>query len=227
MHMVLGISALVPAYNEEDTIERTINAIKCSKYIKDVYVIDDGSNDDTAQRARKAGAKVFILDKNRGKGYALKHGLDNIIDKNEIVVFLDGDLDASHKDIDKLIEPIMKKDCDVTIAKFPPAKKKGGFGFVKLLAKKGIKHYTNKDIDCGLSGQRAFRTYVLKNLKEIPSKYAVEIGMTIDILKSGYVIKEIEVEMGHRETGRDIKGFIHRGKQFYQILWTLILRRFR
>lgn len=225
--MSLKVSALVPAYNEEEKIEKIIYTIKCSRYIKEVYVIDDGSDDDTSLKARKAGARVLILDKNKGKGYALKCGLKNIIDKNEIVVFLDADLEASHNDIDKLIEPIINNDCDVSIAKFPPAKKKGGFGLVRLLAKRGIKLYTNKDIDCGLSGQRAFKVNVLKNLKGIPSKYGVEIGMTIDILKLGYVIKEVEVEMRHRETGRNLKGFIHRGKQFYQILWTLILQGVR
>lgn len=225
--MGLEISALVPVYNEEDRIEETIETIKNSKYIKEVFVVDDGSKDNTAIKARDAGAKVLKLDRNRGKGYALKYGLDRIIDKNEIIIFLDGDLRASHDDIDKLIEPVIQRECDVSIAKFLSSKKKGGFGFVKLLAKKGIEFYTNESIDCGLSGQRAFRTQVLRIFKEIPSRYGVEVGMTIDILKSGYVIKEIEVSMGHRETGRNLNGFIHRGRQFYQILWTLILKGFR
>ncbi|WP_432409486.1 glycosyltransferase family 2 protein [Wukongibacter sp. M2B1] len=225
--MTAGISALVPVYNEEDRIERTIETIKNSKYIKEVFVIDDGSKDNTAIRATDAGANVIKLDKNRGKGYALKYGLDRIIDKNEIIIFLDGDLEASHRDIDRLIEPVIQKECDVSIAKFIQPKKKGGFGFVKLLAKKGIKFYTRQNIDSGLSGQRAFRAEVLRSCKEMPLRYGVEVGMTIDILKSGYRIKEIEVGMGHRETGRDLNGFIHRGKQFYQILWTLILKGFR
>jgi len=225
--VAIEISALVPVYNEEDRIEKTIETIKNSRYIKEVFVVDDGSKDNTALRASNAGAKVIKLDKNRGKGYALKYGLDRIIDKNEIIIFLDGDLDASHNDIDRLIKPVIQNDCDVSIAKFLQPKKKGGFGLVKLLAKKGIKFYTRQNIDCGLSGQRAFRAEVLKNFKEMPSRYGVEVGMTIDILKSGYIIKEIEVNMAHRETGRDLNGFIHRGKQFYQILWTLILKGFR
>lgn len=220
--MTLEISALVPAYNEGDKIENTINNIKKSRYIGKIYVVDDGSNDDTSFRAMEAGAKVLRLDQNRGKGFALKYGLERIVDKNDIVVFLDGDLDASHRDIDKLIEPVVKNHCDVTIAKFSSPKKKGGFGFVKGLAKRGIKFYTKEEIDSGLSGQRAFKVDVLRKFTEIPYRYGVEVGMTIDILKLGFTIKEIEVEMGHRETGRDLNGFLHRGKQFYQILLTLI-----
>ncbi|WP_432664802.1 glycosyltransferase family 2 protein [Wukongibacter baidiensis] len=225
--MPIEISALVPVYNEEDRIEKTIETIKNSRYIREVIVVDDGSQDSTAVKASNAGAKVIKLDKNMGKGYALKYGLDRMIDENEIIIFLDGDLDASHNDIDRLIEPVIQGDCDVSIAKFLQSKKKGGFGLVKLLAKKGIEFYTRQNIDSGLSGQRAFRTEVLRNFKKMPSRYGVEVGMTIDILKSGYSIKEIEVSMGHRETGRDLNGFIHRGKQFYQILWTLILKGFR
>ncbi|MCG8540100.1 MAG: glycosyltransferase family 2 protein [Clostridia bacterium] len=220
--MALNISALVPAYNEGDKIENTIKTIKNSKYINDIYVVDDGSKDDTALIASKGGAKVLKLKRNRGKGYALKYGLKEIIDINQIVVFLDGDLDTSPRDIDRLIEPVLYGDCDVTIAKFSPSKKKGGFGMVKLLAKTGIKFYTNREIDSGLSGQRAFNVNVLKDIKSIPSRYGVEVGMTIDILKLGYTIKEIEVGMGHRETSRNLGGFIHRGKQFYQIFLTLI-----
>lgn len=222
---MLEICAIVPAYNEEDKIESTIKAINTSKYIKDIYVVDDGSEDDTATRAEGVGAKVFKLDKNRGKGYALEYGLRRIIDKSEIIVFLDGDLDASGKDIDRLVEPILNNECDVTIARFSRAKKKGGFGLVKSLAKNGVKYFTDQEIECTLSGQRAFKTEVLQNIEKIPSKYGVEVGMTIDILKSGFTIKEVDVEMGHRETGRDLRGFIHRGKQFYQILWTLIIKR--
>lgn len=221
---MINISALIPAYNEEDKIEKTIGTIKKSKYILKIYVIDDGSNDNTALRASKAGAKVFRLNKNRGKGYALKYGLDKIIDNNEIIIFLDGDLEASQRDIDRLIEPLFENQCDVTIAKFPKSKKKGGFGLVKLLAKNGVKYFTNKELDCSLSGQRAFKSKVLRSIDKIPYKYGVEVGMTIDILKAGFVIKEVEVDMCHRETGRDLRGFIHRGKQFYQILWTLILQ---
>lgn len=222
---MLNISALVPAYNEGDKIEKTIETIKKSKYIRDIYVIDDGSKDNTASVASEAGAKVFKLDKNRGKGYALKYGIKKIIDRNEIIIFLDGDLEGSQRDIDRLIKPVLENKCDVTIGKFPKSKKKGGFGLVKTLAKKGVKHFTNKEIDCSLSGQRAFKAEVLRSIHNMPSRYGVEVGMTINILKLGFVIKEIEVDMGHRETGRDLKGFIHRGKQFYQILWTLILQR--
>ena len=64
---------------------------------------------------------------------------------------------------------------------------------------------------------RIFKKEVLEKFDEIPFGYGVEVGMTIDILKYGYRIKEVLVNMTHSETGRDLQGFIHRGKQYYHI----------
>ena len=55
--------------------------------------------------------------------------------------------------------------------------------------------------------------------------YALEFGMTVDALKRGYRIVEVPVEMTHRETGRDLKGFLHRGKQFRDILREIVRRK--
>ena len=66
-------------------------------------------------------------------------------------------------------------------------------------------------------GQRAFKKEVISKFDHIPEGYGVEVGMTIDILKWGYRIKEVTVDMTHNETGRDLSGFIHRGKQYLHI----------
>lgn len=163
-----------------------------------------------------------------GKGYVLNYGLQKILKENfEIISFVDADLMESAKEFVKLFEPIEKNIADVTIALFPRAKRKGGFGLVKGLAKNGIKLYTGEEIFSGISGQRAFKREVLESLKTIPSGYAVEVGMTIDILRKGFRIKEVPVNMTHNETGRNIQGFKHRGKQFFHILKILIQKGFQ
>lgn len=137
--------------------------------------------------------------------------------KADIIGFLDGDLGNTASEVEKLITPIINNECDVTIAKFPPAKKKGGLGFVKNLAKESVKEMTGVELTSTLSGQRIFKKEVLEIFDEIPFGYGVEVGMTIDILKNNFKIEEVLVNMTHSETGRDLKGFIHRGKQFYHI----------
>jgi len=216
------VSVLIPAFNEEKNIYHTIEAVQASKLVDNILVIDDGSKDNTKEIALSSGVKVLSLEENKGKGYALKRGINEVVDKNQIVVFLDADLRDTALEVDKLIIPVLEDKCDVAIARFKPPKSKGGFGMVKKLAKEGVRFYTGYNISYSLSGQRAYKSEVLKNIKWLPSNYGIEVSMTIDILRLGYRIKEIDVDMIHRETDRNINGFIHRGKQFIQIFKTLV-----
>lgn len=214
------ISIIIPAYNEEDKIKDTLESIKSIETINQIIVVDDGSSDKTTEKASQVQSekiKVFTLDKNKGKGFALNYGLKIAMENADIIGFLDGDLGSSSSEVEKLITPIINNEADVIIAKFPPAKKKGGLGFVKGLAKQSVLDMTGEELEATLSGQRLFKKEVLQQFEEIPFGYGVEVGMTIDILKKGYKIKEVLVNMTHSETGRDLKGFIHRGKQYYHI----------
>ena len=215
-------SVLIPAYNEGSRIRKTIMGIMDIEEIDDIVVVDDGSADETySQIEGMDKVRAYKLEKNMGKGYAMNHGLGHM-DGADIIVFLDADVCESSSEIKKLITPILNGECDVTIAAFPPAKKKGGFGLVKRLAKGGVKLFTGREIHSSLSGQRAFKREVIEKLGDMPAGYGVEVGMTIDILRYGYSIKEVPVQMTHNETGRDISGFKHRGRQFYHILLILL-----
>ena len=210
------LSIIIPAYNEENKIKDTLENIKDIEEISEIIVVDDGSSDNTSKVAKEVKSpKITVItqDKNRGKGYALNNGLKIAMEKADIIGFLD----SSSKEVSKLITPILNNEADVIIAKFPPAKKKGGLGFVKGLAKSSVLEMTGVELDATLSGQRIFKKEVLEKFDEIPFGYGVEVGMTIDILKYGYRIKEVLVNMTHSETGRDLQGFIHRGKQYYHI----------
>ncbi|MGL4914505.1 MAG: glycosyltransferase family 2 protein [Romboutsia sp.] len=214
------VSIIIPAYNEENKIKDTLENIKNIESIDEIIVVDDGSKDKTTEIAKSVQSnkiKVHKLEKNKGKGFALNYGLDIAMKNADIIGFLDGDLGSSSSEVSKLITPVINNEADVVIAKFPPAKKKGGLGFVKGLAKESVLEMTGVELDATLSGQRIFKKEVLEKFDEIPFGYGVEVGMTIDILKHGYKIKEILVNMTHSETGRDLNGFVHRGKQYYHI----------
>ncbi len=217
------VTAIVPAYNEEGRIRNTVLALKGIEYIQHIYVINDGSTDKTYDMADSVdGIDVVNQYPNRGKGEALYRGLQLALKDSDIIVFADADLEDSARDVEKLIVPILEDRADVTIAKFPPAKRKGGFGFVKKLAGEGVYINTGKRMDTVLSGQRAFKSGVLRQINVRYKGYGVELGMLIDILNRGYSVMEVDVNMYHNETGRDLSGFIHRGKQFWQILTVLI-----
>lgn len=220
---------VVPAYNEEKNIEKTIEGLKNINIIDDIVVVDDGSTDNTKLILSTLDVKVISLGTNYGKGYAMKKAIDEI--ECDIIGFIDGDVGITSSEVEKLIEPVILGDADFTIAKFPSASKnvniKGGFGLVKKLAKRGVYYYTGKLIDTSLSGQRVYKKEIVDNMKYIPNHYGIEVAMTVQAINNGYTFREIPVNMTHRYTDRSLKGFKHRGKQFIDILRTLIVLFFR
>lgn len=214
------VLAVIPAYNEEENILNTINNVKSIDLIDEIVVVDDGSTDKTSQIVKNLDVSLIRLDKNLGKGYAIKKAIETMDYK--YLVLLDGDLGKSSGEINKLIKPVIEDECDVTIARFGKARKKGGFGLVKNLAKFGVYFYTGEKIDTTLSGQRVYKKEVIESINYIPDRFGIEVAMTVGTFRNKFRVKEVDVTMSHNETGRNIRGFIHRGRQFKDILVTLI-----
>jgi len=100
------ITAIIPAYNEEATVAEVVRVARSSKLIDEVLVVSDGSTDNTVETARAAGARVLELQKNNGKGSAMRLG---VLDTNApIVLFLDADLRGLTVDhLELLIWPVI------------------------------------------------------------------------------------------------------------------------
>ncbi|MGI6705493.1 MAG: glycosyltransferase family 2 protein [Clostridia bacterium] len=212
----MKVSAIIPAYNEEERIGMTIKSLHNISEIDQVIVVDDGSNDQTGKIAQGLKAQVIRLNKNRGKAFALLKGYEWA--NGDILLFVDGDLGQCAVELRHLIEPVRNGEADITIAKFPETEKKAGFGFAKGLASWGVERITGVRISCVLSGQRAVLRDKLQESFLMYKGFGVETGMTIDLILSGCRFKEVPLALSHRESGRDIKGFIHRYKQFLDIL---------
>lgn len=187
--------------------------------IDQVVVVDDASTDDTAELAQAAGAVVQVLRENLGKGGALNHGAALVT--GDVVVLLDGDLGSSAAEARGLLLPVLEGSADMTVARFPRSRKKGGFGLVKGLARSGIKHFCGFEAQAPLSGQRAMTRAVLKQVVPFASGYGVEVALTIAVARQGFRVLEVPVNMTHAETGRDLRGFVHRGQQFVHVARVL------
>lgn len=214
-----GVSALIPAYNEGTRIAATINSLKQAPEIDEIVVVDDGSKDNTAEVAAAHGAKTVKLPANTGKGGAITAAFPYL--HGETVLLIDADLQESAVLAAVLIEPIQKGQADVTIAAFTRKNSGQGFGLAKKTAAAGIKLITGAAITAPLSGQRCMKRETLAKLMPLAPRFGLEVGMTLDALRKGYRIYEIETELTHCPPGRSFSGFIHRGRQFRDICLVL------
>ncbi|MDW7673049.1 MAG: glycosyltransferase family 2 protein [Bacillota bacterium] len=219
----MHISAIIPAFNEEEYIGATITALKKANIIDEIIVVDDGSNDKTGEIANQFNIKLLQLPQNSGKGAALNYGASEAT--GDIICLLDADLGDSAIEVLKLISPIKTGTADVVIGRFPRKRKKAGFGLVKGLASWGIKSFTGLQFLEPLSGQRALTRAALLSLLPFADGFGVEVLLTIKALKKGFNVIEVDTNMTHQESGRNLPGFIHRGRQFTHVVRTLLKAR--
>ncbi len=214
-----SISVVIPAYNEEKTIKRTLVTLNRCSWISELIVIDDGSCDDTSVIAEKYSDRVIRLKQNRGKAFALKEGWKTV--EGDIIISLDADLGITAREGGKLVEKLINSNLDCVIARLPH-QKKSGFGLMRHRAQKLIFAQTGKWFEAPLSGQRAFKKKWLSILLEREYVgFGVEMAMTVDLLKAGANLEEVDVCFFHRATGKDIDGFFHRGRQWLDMEKTL------
>ncbi|NLN07960.1 MAG: glycosyltransferase family 2 protein [Firmicutes bacterium] len=214
----MQVSAVIPAFNEEETIAATVLALQSVSAVNEIVVVDDGSWDMTSKKAREAGAAVVSLPRNTGKAGALAAGVKQA--RGEILCFVDADLGPSAAEFACLIPPVVTGQADMVIAAFSPASHRGGFGLVKNLARAAIRLGGGFHSTCPLSGQRVLRREVWEKAGYGLRGFGVEVGLTISSLRHGFRVCEIPVAMTHRETGRDLAGFVHRARQFVDVART-------
>ncbi|MCL2332768.1 MAG: glycosyltransferase [Actinomycetia bacterium] len=240
------VVALIPARDEAERITATVCATLHIPGVTRVIVADDNSEDDTARLAEDAGAKVLRL-RNRltgasnpevpedkpliniaaGKGAALEYAA-KFAEDADVVLLLDGDLGLSAAEAEKLLAPVLAGKADMAIAAFPRPAGKAGFGLVKGLARAGIAHLGGGwQASAPLSGQRAIRRDCLDRIRPFAHGYGVEVALSVRALRAGMRLLEVETTMTHAATGRDLRGFWHRGKQFFNVLNALAKLHFQ
>ena len=224
MNEPMKVCALLPAYNEADRIAVTLEALRARPEIGEIVVLDDGSTDGTAERARAAGASLVLVRKNGGKGAALSAAYAAAWDFADVFLLLDADLGASAGEAVKLLPPLMRGEADMTIGMLPPdpefaaTGQSGGRGLVVRLARWGIHRSTGQTFTQPLSGQRAVRREVLEALGgTFAPGFGVEVDLTVRAIRAGFRVREVETDFRHKVTGGDWPGLRHRARQFRDV----------
>jgi Glycosyl transferase family 2 len=226
------VAVVIPARDEADRIEATVTAAAGIPGVAVVVVVDDGSRDATAAVARRAGAAVMRHRTNRGKGAAMETGAAAVRlfdqrerrDRPRHLLFLDADLAGTAALAGPLAGPVLAGTADMTIAVFRGTVKLGGHGLVVGLSGAGIRRATGWRPAQPLNGQRCLTRAAFEAARPLARGWGVETGLTIDLLRKGLRVSEVEVDLAHRATGTGLPAQLHRAHQLAGVAWALAAR---
>jgi glycosyltransferase involved in cell wall biosynthesis len=211
------IAAVVAAHNEEERLADTLAALRAAFPAATLIVADDGSTDGTPKIAGAAGAELVRSERRQGKGAANTVAAERALAGEPSVILLcDGDLGASAANLEPLVEAIDKGEADLAIATFA-RRVGGGFGIALNASRRAVEKRTGRTLQAPLSGQRALTPQALRTVLPFADGFGMETGMNIDALRAGLRVREVELELEHRATGRTAAGFVHRGRQLLDI----------
>jgi glycosyltransferase involved in cell wall biosynthesis len=209
----MKVIAVLPAYNEEKRIKDTI--LKTKRYVDNIIVVDDGSEDKTAEASKKSGADVIRYEKNRGVGYATRVGLKRAISlKPDIIIFLDADGQHDPKYIPQFIKAI-ENGADYVcgwrdLSNYPLDRKIGNWGLqllTNLLCHTGI-----KDTECGY---RAMALDAAKKIKLKGERYEKDSEFAYEVWRNKLKISQVKIVVPvFHPKGAIIRGF----KNFFYLL---------
>lgn len=210
------LSVIIPAHNEAHTIGEVVSKIIVLYPYAEVIVVDDGSTDDTAVVAGRAGARVLENPYNIGNGAAVKRGIREA--GGEILVFMDGDGQHAPEDIEKMLSGFPEYDMVVG------ARAGGGQAtwtralgnrFFNWLASYVAK-FTVKDLT---SGFRAVKSDVARNfLYLLPNTYSYPTTLTLCVLRSGRTLKYVPINVNSRKMGKSGIKIVRDGVRFFLII---------
>jgi len=218
------IFIVIPVYNEEDAIDTTIKDLQ-EKGFKNIIVVDDGSSDQTFERAQKTGVIILRHQLNRGQGAALQTGNEFALKQGaSIVVHFDGDGQFNSNDIMPAIEFMKLHEVDMVLgSRFLDTRS------IIPFTKRYILLPIGKWINYLLTGVKlsdvhnGFRIYSKKALQEIiitQDKMAHNSEITASLKKKALTYKEFPVEVKYYRYGQGIKGGLKIIKEWFFFILT-------
>ncbi len=197
----MRVSIIIPCYNEESTIKQIINKINSETTIeKEIIVIDDYSNDKTREilenEIKQNVNKIILNDKNYGKGYSIRKGIENAT--GDSILIQDADLEYDPSDYNKLLQPIKNGIADVVYgSRFIGSSEKRVLYFWHTVGNKFLTLLSNMFSNLNLTdmevGYKVFKTSVLKEIKLVENRFGFEPEVTAKIAKKDIKIYEVGI----------------------------------
>lgn len=203
----MRVAAIVPAYNEEQTIGPVIEALLECRRLEEIIVVSDGSDDRTAEVARSYPVKVLELEQNVGKGGAMKAGANET--NCEVLLFVDADLVGLHTEhIEALLEPVLSGRTAMSIGVFSEGRRSTD------LAQK---------LAPALSGQRAVRKDLFDQVPNLEhSGYGVEIALTQYAERHNVEIVRVPLPTVSQVMKEEKRGLVEGMRARLKMYWEIV-----
>ena len=210
------VSIIIPCYNESQSVGKVIHKVRSLLPEAEIIAVDDGSSDNTAEEALRAGATVYQHPYNIGNGAAVKTGIRKA--KGEILVFMDADGQHGPEDVPRLLTHLPEYDMVVGARSMQ--------GQATLMRGLGNKIYNwlasyvaRFRVQDLTSGFRAIKADIVKGfIFLLPNTYSYPTTITLGILRSGMSVKYIPIEVRKREKGSSNLNLAQDGVRFFMII---------
>ncbi len=235
----MKLSVVIPVYNEEKTVEKLLNLVLAEKTAKEIIVIDDGSTDGTGKKLQsfrdakfQRKLKIFSFGNNRGKGAAVRKGIQEAT--GDVLIIQDADLEYDPSDYQKLLLPILQKKTQVVYGSRLKELKFKLWGINKTplpfhyLVNRFLSFLTNFLYGSNLTDMetcyKMMTKEVYRNLNLTSDRFEIEPEITAKILNLGYKITEVPIITKPRtyKDGKKIKE-----KDALKALFSLFKHRFK
>jgi glycosyltransferase involved in cell wall biosynthesis len=227
--IIMKLSVIIPVYNEVESIEVILRRVNDTKLVSEIVVVDDGSRDGTRDKLKaldgRNNVRVILHEKNRGKGAAVRTGMQAAT--GEILLIQDADLEYDPRDFPELLRPIEEGVADVVYGSRFLGRAHRVTMFWHLVANKLLTLMTNILYNTILTdmetGYKVFRREVISGMTIRANSFNFEPEFTAKILKRNYRIFEVPITFNPRDYTQGKKIKLH---DAFEAVWALLKYRF-
>jgi len=186
--------AIVPAFNEARAIAEVVTGLH--GIVSHVLVVDDGSTDETAARARAAGAEVLLRGTNTGKGSAVRAGLAHVMPGPFThVLFLDGDMQHRPSEAARLLEAAVRTGADLVLGErqFSRDGMPAARYHANRIGSRALSWFVGAPVQDSQCGFRVCRLDVLRHLPLSARGYEIETEMLVKLRRRGARLASVPI----------------------------------